>query len=149
MKSLVDECLDPVLPDVLNPMGAAVGDEFVHLTSVAPAGTDDLDIPAICQREGISVLITVNVKDFGARKVVYEALLEAGVHVVVIRPGKLKLHLPQQVALFAGAYERIRVLVDAADGPVLIRVTPGGAAESRTLEELLAEFDDSDRRRAP
>jgi len=59
--------------------------EFAHLLDVAAISTADPDIPAICQRESFAVLVSINVKDFGARKHIYDAVISAGIHVLVLR----------------------------------------------------------------
>jgi hypothetical protein len=57
----------------------------------------------------------------------------------VLRPGKVRFVPSQQVAIVALNYERIRLLLDAATEPTLVRVTPS-SAQPRTLEELYNEI---------
>jgi hypothetical protein len=115
-----------------------MGDEFLHILDIAEPGAKDEDIPALCRQHGIDVLITLNVKDFGARKHYYPALLDAGVSVIVVRPGKQRLDAGQQVALLSSHFERITRTFDEAEAPLLMRVTHS-AAVVRDLEELIAE----------
>ncbi len=88
-------------------------------------------------------------KDFGAKKVIYQALLDDGVNVVVVRAGRSKLKIATQVSILSGAYERVRTLWATADGPALVRVSAGGAAELRSLRDLEEEFAAGDRSRLP
>jgi precorrin-6x reductase len=138
VKYLIDEMMSEVVSRSLNPLAAPTGDEFLHILDIAEPGTQDEDIPALCRRHGIDVLITLNVKDFGARKHYYAALLDAGVSVIVARPAKQQPDAGQQVALLSLHFERITRTFDEAGAPLLMRVTHS-AAVVRDLEELIAE----------
>jgi hypothetical protein len=138
---LLDEDLKQTIAPVLDALGKENGDSFAHILDHTASGTLDENIPALCRERGIQTLITVNVRDFGAKKVYYQALLDAQIHVVVIRPGKLKLFRERQVGIISMHYQAIKQHLEAATGPTLVRVTPGGA-EPRTLDELVEEFTD-------
>jgi hypothetical protein len=91
VKILLDEQLDTpdsVVGMALNAFASRHGCTFVSLQIEAP-GLSDPEIPGYCRRNGIAALVSANVKDFGARLVLYEALLRAGISVVVLRPGKV------------------------------------------------------------
>ena len=148
MRYLLDENLDRKTAVAMDAI-AAPGDAFAHILSVADEGTPDERIPALCRQHGFATLISVNVKDFGARKVIYQALLDEGVNVVVVRAGKAKLKVATQLSILSGAYERVHALFAAADGPSLIRVSAGGAAQIRSLQELEEEFAAGDRPTLP
>jgi hypothetical protein len=136
---LLDEQLHESAARALDALGVVNDDHFTYILDHAEQGTDDDDIPALCKNHGVQTLVTANVKDFGARKRYYEALLAEGIHVVVVRFGKAKPLPHIQVALLSAQYERIRHVLHDADGPTLVRVTASGA-EPRSLEELIAEF---------
>ena len=142
MHYALDEMFDVEAARVLNLLARRYGDEVSYLLDFAPRSTEDLDIPALCDEHGIGVLITVNYKDFGAKKALYQTLLDQGVHVVVLRPGKQVLYTETQVALISGSYRSIRMKlseVQNLETKLLLRVTQSGVVQ-RTLEELIAEF---------
>lgn len=141
MRFLLDENLSGRAAEAMTVVGEDEGDEYGHVLQHAPQSTDDDALPRICRDNGFDAIVTVNVRDFGAKKVIYEALLQEGVHVVVIRPGKLTLYLSEQVQLLSGSYRRVRALLASASEPTLVRVNPGGTADPRTVEELAAEFE--------
>ena len=87
MRVLLDENLWPELATALNAFEERYHLRFTHINDVEP-GAQDEDIPAICERLGATALVSANVRDFGARRVLFEALLEAGVSVIVPRPSR-------------------------------------------------------------
>jgi hypothetical protein len=107
---------------------------------VAAAGTEDMYIPTICQTNAIGTLITVNHKDFGAKKAIYLALLAAGVHIVVVRPGKMRLSIPNQASVLSMQYPHFSKLIRESEVHILVRITPSDI-KARTLNELVDEFD--------
>jgi hypothetical protein len=141
---LLDENLDESIAPVLDTLGRPNGDSFAHIVAHAPRGTLDWDIPKLCRDLDVQTLVTVNVKDFGAKKLYYQALLNSQIHVVVIRPGRMKMFREKQVGIISMQYQATKQHLEAAGGPTLVRVTQGGA-EPRTLEELEAEFKEGRR----
>jgi predicted nuclease of predicted toxin-antitoxin system len=139
---LLDEQLDS--PDMrvaqaLSILGSAYECAFRSLRVEAP-GMKDPDIPAYCQREGIDALVSANIRDFGARQALYEALVTAGVSVVVIRPQrKQSLSVEQQASLLTTNLRYIAEHLTGASEPILIRANESGAAE-RTLDDLRHEI---------
>lgn len=141
MKCLLDENLDPSTARSLDALVSSEGDSFTHLLDHAKPGTPDDEIPPICARLGVTALVTVNVRDFGARKVYFQSLLANDVSVVVLRPGGTVKFFPEkQVAMIAMNLARIRVLLQPAAGAILIRATWSGA-QPKDLDELLAEIE--------
>ena len=140
MRYLLDEQLDEVIADSMSPLAAKFGDEFVHILTLRDPGTPDAEIPGVCREEGVQTLITANVRDFGAQKFHYQALLAEGLHVVVLRPGKVRFYEEQQLGLLSHSYRRIRVITHDATDPRLLACTPGGVRE-RTIDDLIHEFD--------
>jgi hypothetical protein len=102
------------------------------------AGTKDPTIPGLCKERGFETLATANVRDFGARLPLYRRLLENGVHVVVVRPGRETLTPEVQVAILM---HHSREIARRLSGklPTLLRVTRSEVKE-RTLDELLDEI---------
>lgn len=135
---MADEQISELAAKGLDGLGGAQVN-VSHILDYVPQGMDDEDIPGLCAEHGIDVLITMNVKDFGAKKHYYRALMAHGVHVIVVRPGKLQPSAGQQVALVAQHFEFILKRLTAAEGPILIRARMSGAAE-RNLEQLLNEI---------
>ena len=77
MRYLLDECLSDLTARTMAVFGAP--DEFVYIRTLPGGqGADDPDISAICVEEGFETLITINVKDFGARRLIYERLIADG-----------------------------------------------------------------------
>jgi hypothetical protein len=137
---LLDEQLDAAVADGLNLMTHRHGMRVESMRRVAP-GTKDQQIPALCRESGHSALISANVRDFGARKPLYEALLEAGVSVVVLRPGRGQVLTPEvQLGVLSQHSSAIGRMLSAAEAPVLLRVRQSGVVE-RTLDELRGEFE--------
>lgn len=146
MRYLLDECL---CSQAAAAMTALAGDsQFTYLLDLAAPSTDDLDIPRICALHDFNVLITANVKDFGARKVIYEAVMKSGVHVLVLRPGKLALDQYLQVGFLGRHYPRYNKLMSRATTPTLATVNEGGVREI-TLAEILEEIAGWERRDRP
>lgn len=138
MNYLLDENLSPVVGPVMNILGAANGDSFLHIRNdLNMGGTDDKDIPSLCRENGCDALITINHKDFGAKKLLYQSLVQNGVTVVVVRPGRMRMSPDNQVSLISGKYSAIRRAIQSAPH-LLIRVTPTDVV-SRTLDELIIE----------
>ena len=140
MRYLLDEGLHETAAAAYNGIGVVNGDTFSHILDHVQAGTGDQAIPPLCRELSANVLITVNVRDFGAKKALYEALLASGIHVVVMRPGKVKFYPAQQAALFLVQYDRVRALLADAGTPVLIRVT-WTSSVIRDLDQLIAEIE--------
>jgi predicted nuclease of predicted toxin-antitoxin system len=138
VRVILDEQLDPTLANVLNVLRNRHGCEFVSLRDLAPPKTQDIEIPKICRDNGAIALVTADVKDFGAKKVYFEALLEAGVSVVTLRPQKRVHVLESQTALLLEwSREVVAVLRDATE-PVLVRVN-NSCVSTRSLQELIDE----------
>ncbi len=114
------------------------GDEAVHIYDLGAGGTLDDDIPALCLESGVEALVTLNVRDFGAKAYYYEALLDSGLHVIVVRPGKAKPDANTQMALVSHHTTYIQRHLATAPSPALVKVT-FSAAKLRTLDELVAE----------
>lgn len=85
------------------------------------------------------MLLTANVRDFGAKLQLYEQLLEQGVSVVVIRPGRQTLTPNIQVSIVAMHSTTMFRRAEDAQGPILLRASPSDVKE-RSLEELRAEI---------
>lgn len=145
MKFLLDEQLHPTVAEVLTILGRSAGDEFVHICDIAGHGTLDEAIPGLCAANGCRALLTVNHRDFGAKKALYEALLAQGIHVVVVRPGKHPWSPDQQASLLAGkerAFVDLTRKAEELDERILVRVTPSDV-KRRSLDELIREIDGS------
>lgn len=147
MRYLLDEMLCDQTANAIQAL-ALNDDEFQYIagSEVNRAGAQDEDIPGICSEGGWQTLITANVRDFGARKVLWQTLLAKGVNVVVLRPGKRTLDPLYQVSLFTRHYQRVNRHIADANKPTLLRVTDQGVHE-RSLDELITEFGAGDQPR--
>ena len=142
MKYLLDEQLNPAVAQILSILRQSEGDEFVHIYDIADPGTTDEAIPNLCSENQCRTLITSNHKDFGAKRALYKSLVAAGIHVVVVRPGKHSWTKDQQVSILTGRVRAFSDLVQKAEDlgeQILVRVTPSDV-KKRTLEELIAEI---------
>ena len=138
MRVILDENLWPETATSLNAFESRFDLHFEHIHHIAP-GAQDEEIPEICREQGATALVSANVKDFGARRVIFEALLAAGISVIVPRPSKRATLTPQvQVAMLVRHIERMSVSLHHAAEPILLRVTEGGVTEV-SLEQLVRE----------
>jgi hypothetical protein len=133
--------LDEQLSDrTVRSLAALEAADFEHILESQAPGTPDEAIPGLCRSRRADALITVNVKDFGAKKLLYEALLAEGVSVVVLRPGRMKMDPLGQTRLILDHLRRIQTLLQEAGEPTLIVVTPS-EARARQLDDLISEFE--------
>jgi hypothetical protein len=138
VRVILDENLWPEAATALNAFESRFDLHFEHINHIAP-GAQDEDIPEICREQGATALVSANVRDFGARRVIFEALLASGISVIVPRPSKRATLTPQvQVSMLVRHIERISAALHQARDPVLLRVTEGGITEV-SLEQLVRE----------
>lgn len=132
----------------LNHLARLSGDRVSHLLDFARASTRDEDIPALCKAENVGVLLSVNFRDFGAKKLLYETLMDQGIHIGVLRPGKgRKLYPESQVSLIAQHLRYMhRTFSDVPPNAqrMLVRLTESGAV-ARSLDELIDEIENPKR----
>lgn len=83
--------------------------------------------------------MTADVKDFGAKRVYFEALIEAGVSVVTLRPQRRTHVLEAQTALLLQCSREVAATLRDAAEPILIRVNTSGVSP-RNLQELIKEI---------
>jgi hypothetical protein len=139
VRVILDENLWPELATSLNVFEQRQGVNFLHINDIAP-GAQDEDIPEICREHNATALVTANVKHFGARRVLFEALLEAGVSVIVPRPSKRTTLTPEvQGAMLFRHLAKIASALRGAQGRVLLKLTEGGVVET-SLEQLTREI---------
>lgn len=138
MRIILDENLWPELATALNAFEQRFHLTFIHINDIAP-GAQDEDIPNICREQGAAALVSANVRDFGARRIIFEALLEAGVSVIVPRPSKRVTLTPEvQMAMLMRHIQRIASALRSNQGNLLLKLTEGGVTEI-TLEQLSRE----------
>lgn len=138
MRFLLDEDVSPAIAQAMQAL-AEPGERFEHIVQIPNAiGSTDDEVVALCQERGFDALITLNVRDFGARLHYYSALQQRGIHVVVARPYRMQPDLPQQMALVCGQFDAVRRFLRDAAGPTLVKVTRT-AASVRTLADLVEE----------
>jgi hypothetical protein len=139
VRYLLDECLSDLTAKTMAVLGAP--DEFVYILDVAGQSLDDLDIPALCQAEHFDILVTINVKDFGARKPIYEAVIDAGINVLVLRPKKGQpTNVHWQAGLLARHYPAYTKLFGTATEATLGSLSDGGVRQ-QTLTQIMAEIE--------
>ncbi len=142
MRLLLDEQMSDVAARSLAPLAETLGAAAVdHIRTIGHGGMDDDDIPALCREREYRALISLNVKDFGARRHYYAALVDAGVHVGVVRPARLKMTPANQVHVLSLHLEHMIRTWAAAEAPILIKITPS-PIEPVSLDELVAQMDE-------
>jgi hypothetical protein len=140
---LLDEQLDThdgAVAKALNAMENYLGLSFSALRLESPGLTDE-EIPNHCRKRGHDALVSFNHRDFGKKLPLYEALLQAGISIVVLRPPKQVAFSPErQLALISHHARCIRKHLTAAalTGPVLIRLSPTECRQ-RSITEITAE----------
>jgi hypothetical protein len=138
VRIILDENLWPELATALNAFEQRYHLTFLHINDIAP-GAQDEDIPEICRGHGAAALVSANVRDFGARRVIFEALLEAGVSVIVPRPSRRATLTPEvQMSMLIRHIQRISVALRSSEDRLLLKLTEGGVTEI-TLEQLSRE----------
>lgn len=86
MNVLMDENLSGLdLADTLNAHSEQYGCTYVPFPRETHQGADDLDLPEIAKEAGAAALLSINVRDFGAKEQYFRALVAAGVSVVSLR----------------------------------------------------------------
>ena len=86
MNVLMDENLSGLeLADALNAHSEQYGCTYITFPSETHQGADDEDVPEIARGLGATALLSINVRDFGAKEQYFRALVAAGVSVVSLR----------------------------------------------------------------
>ena len=138
MRIILDENLWPELATALNAFEQRYQLTFLHINSIAP-GAQDEDIPDICRNLEATALVSANVRDFGARRIIFEALLNAGVSVIVPRPSKRAPLTPEvQMSMLIRHIQRIANALRSNQSNLLLRLTEGGVTEV-SLDQLTRE----------
>jgi predicted nuclease of predicted toxin-antitoxin system len=139
VRIVLDENLWPELATALNAFEQRYDLTFIHINDIA-LGAQDEDIPDISQAHGAAALVSANVRDFGARRVIFEAMLEAGISVVVLRPSKRATLTPEvQMSMLIRHIQRIAASLRQSEDNMLLKLTEGGVTEI-SLEQLGKEL---------
>jgi hypothetical protein len=143
VRFLLDEMISEQVAPVLEAFARIYGDAIDHIVVVTGRqGTPDEDIPGVCAERDIDTLISINVKDFGAREVYFQGLLDCGIHVVILRAPKQSFDINLCVSFVTGHFPEIKRRLIRAAEPTLLSVTHGGVRD-RTLKEVNQEFQSS------
>jgi len=141
VKVLMDEDLSsPALVARLNAISEQSGCTFQTLPEHAE-GSDDTDLPDVCQQEGAVAILTHDKSDFGAEIAVQQAVVTAGVSVVVLRLPNEKTQRPDLNFLASRIMEHLPEIVEAlenAQDSLLIAVRKDRVVP-RNLAELLQQ----------
>lgn len=139
MKVLSDE--DTIwyeLMERLTALGAPYGCSFVSFPHrYRNRKIPDDQVPEICRNEGAVALITINYKDFASELVYLQALLDAGVSVIVLRQPNPKIHTPDvdyQVALIEPHLRYIIGRLEQTDEPLLFVMNRSGRRVQRVQD---------------
>ncbi len=138
---LMDEDLSsPTLAASLNLLSGAYDCTFRTLPHHAE-GLADADLPAVCLAEGAVALLTHDKSDFGAEIAVQQAVVAAGVSVVMLRLPNARTQRPDVNFLTSRITQHLSDIVGAlekATGSLLIAVRKDKVTP-RDLRELLEE----------
>jgi hypothetical protein len=138
VRYLLDENVSELIAPAMQALADA-GEHFAHVIDVAGrASLTDDEVVELCHEKHFDVLITINVKDFGAKAHYYTALEQRGIHVIVARPMKAQPDVGQQMGLICSQFGAVRKLLSDSEGPALVKVTRSTVVR-RTLIDLLAE----------
>lgn len=132
MKILSDE--DTIWNELmqrLTALGAPYGCSFVSFPHrYRNRKIPDDQVPEICRNEGAVALITINYKDFASELVYLQALLDAGVSVIVLRQPNLggadTPDVDYQVALVEPHLRYIVRRLEQTDEPLLFVMNKSG-----------------------
>ena len=146
MKVLSDE--DSIWPELmkrLTELGAEHGCEFVSFPpSYRGRKIPDERVPGICRREGAAALLSINVHDFAARLVYFQALLGAGVSAIVLRQPNPHTYTPDvdyQVSLVEPRLRTIAKRLRQTDEPLLFVLNRSGMRVKR-LQDLIDQLSE-------
>lgn len=141
MKILSDE--DTIWDELMNRLsvlGSAYDCSFVPFPHrYRNHSIPDEDVPDICRREGAAALITINYKEFASKVVYLQALLDAGVSVIVLRQPNPRTYTPDvdyQVALIEPHLRNIVRQLRRTDEPLLFMMNRSGPRIER-LQDLI------------
>jgi hypothetical protein len=137
----MDEDLSsPVLAARLNALSEESGCTFRTLPEHAE-GSDDADLPDVCRQEGAVAILTHDKSGFGAEIAVQQAVVTAGVSVVMLRLPNEKTERPDLNFLAGRIITHLLSIVEALEGAqesLLITVRKDKAVP-RNLPELLRQ----------
>lgn len=136
-----EDLIWPELNSRLTAIGSQYGCTFVPLPPIH-YGADDAEVARICRQQGAAALLTTNYKDFGAKLVYFQALVEAGVSVIFPRQPNQKTEVPDvdyQVDLIEPHLEGIIRRLRSTDEALLFTVNKSGVRR-RPLRELIDEL---------
>lgn len=141
MKILSDE--DTIWNELmqrLTALGAPYGCSFVSFPHrYRNRKIPDDQVPEICRNEDAVALITINYKDFASELVYLQALLDAGVSVIVLRQPNPRTDIPDvnyQVALLEPHLRNIVRRLARTNEPLLFTMNKSGPRIQR-LQELI------------
>lgn len=137
-----EDLIWPDLTERLNTLGAPHGCRFVPLPTVHYGADDDTEVARICSQQGAAALLTANYKDFAANVVYFQALVEAGVSVIVPRQPNPRTDAPDvdyQAALIGPHLEGIVRRLKRTDEAMLFTINKSGVRHRR-LQELVDEL---------
>lgn len=124
----------------LTALGAPYGCSFVSFPHrYRGRKIPDEQVPGICRSEDAAALITINYKDFASELVYLQALLDAGVSVIVLRQPNPRTDTPDvnyQVALMEPYLRNIVRRLTRTKEPLLFVMNKSGPRIER-VQDLL------------
>ncbi len=144
MKILSDEdTIWEELMERLSELGSEYGCSFVSWPRpYRNRSIPDEEVPEICRREGATALLTLNYKEFARHLVYYQALMGAGVSLIVLRQPNPNTYTPNvdyQVALVEPHLRNIVRRLERANEPLAFVINKSRVCTNR-LQDLIARF---------
>jgi hypothetical protein len=131
------------LMERLSELGSEYGCSFVSWPrSYRNRSIPDEKVPEICRQEGATALLTLNYKEFARHLVYYQALMAAGVSLIVLRQPNPNTYTPDvdyQVALVEPHLRNIVRRLERADEPLSFVINKSSVRTNR-LQDLIARF---------
>ena len=142
MNVLMDENLSGLnLADALNAHSEQHGCRYVTFPRETHQGADDADVPEVARGVGAGALLSINVRDFGAKEQYFRALVAAGISVVSLRiRNQDKGDLEYIKATLIKHTRKIAKILTTTEESVVIGVDKSSARPASLREILDNEF---------
>ena len=127
------------LADILNAHGEQHGCTFVTFPTTTHRGAPDEDVPGIATELGAAALLSINVRDFGAKEQYFRALVAAGVSVVSLRIRSSDAGDREYITnVLTKHVRKIATTLNTTEESVVISVDKS-RARPKSLEQILEE----------
>ncbi len=142
MNILMDENVTGLnLAETLNAYSREHGCTFVTFPRATHQGADDTDVTNIAREVGARALLSINVRDFGAKEQYFRALVAAGVSVVSLRIRNQDAgDIYYITSTLTKHVRRIATILNSAEESVVVSVDKSNVRPASLQEILDREF---------